>query len=156
VFTSNYIVNVINDKVYIEDIEGDNVYQLLLENGKIIDTLRRSEVILRKCEVIFDTVALIGKIYEDHKFKIDIPPLYFVKAMFLCEKEAKYRGDKESFSLELISSDNEHMVLKFSRNYFYSIYDIVAFKNKYIIISFSPEYNRLDRLIAIIDLTKFL
>lgn len=155
--TGNYYV--VQDELLLGDNYHATYYKISLDNGDILDTLENYKMIKEKEHLIIDkerTVFQEG--YSEHQVrKIDG---FKYQELILKDYDSQYRGDHETFFMTLKTKDNTERILKFNRDEFNFISDIIPFDNDKLIIVYNSQSAGTDHPyfdnVGILDLSKLI
>ena len=134
-------------------------YKISLDNGDILDTLKNYKVDNEREHLIIDkekTKYLSG--YSEHR--VDEPTDFKYQELTLKDYDRQYRGDHETFFMTLKTADNIEVIIKFNRDEFDFISDIVPYDKSKLIVIYNSESAGTDHPyfdhVGLLDLSKII
>lgn len=134
-------------------------YKISLDNGNILDTLMNYKVDSERELLILDqekTIYFNG--YSDHR--VDEPDDFKYQGLILKAYDRQYRGDHETYFITLKTADDIEKTIKFNRDEFDFISDILLYGNSKLIVIYNSQASGKDHPyfdhVGLLDLSKII
>ncbi len=149
---------IIRDAIFYGNHYDSTFYTLNGESGAIEDTLPHISALEKEPGILVDSITKYHNGFSTHQ--VLLPGEFTAKTIHLKNIHAQYRGDHHTYFPTVKLAGQREVKIKFNRDQFKFIADIVAYRKKYLVIVFNGrsahEHHPFENNIGVIDLEEII